>query len=153
MSPFEFVTAINETKQDLMAVDGAEKSYNSFIVNRALSYFPDTILFANEMNRYSHIPSRAKFEFFINSIRKRKRFSKWAKSSLSEDLEIVKEYYGYNNEKARSALTVLSTQQIQELKSKLFKGGHNTASKQRDRTADRGSVDSGHDAGGNAKRT
>lgn len=153
MSPFEFISAINETKRDLMALEGAEKSYNSFIVNRALSYFPDTVLFANEINRHSHIPSRAKFEFFINSIRKRKRFSKWVKNSLSEDLEIVKEYYGYNNEKARSALAILSVQQLQELKSRIYKGGLNTNSKQRDRTADRGSVDPSHDAGGDAKRT
>jgi hypothetical protein len=124
MNPFEYVNSINDTKVDIMVDDQAEKAYNSFLVNRSLSYFPDTILLANEMNRVPHIGNRLKFLFFINSVRKRKRFSKWGKPAESDALLIVKEYYGYSNEKARSALMVLSESQIDQLRQRLFKGGH-----------------------------
>lgn len=153
MSPFDFLNAINDTKKDIMVDEASEKAYNSFIVNRGLSYFPDTILFANEMNRFSQVPNRAKFLFFINSIRKRKRFSKWSKYHEPEALEIVKEYYGYNNEKARSALTVLSTEQLHELKSRIFKGGLNKPSIKRAGSSDPGGMDASDDARSDAQRT
>ena len=123
MNPFKFTDAINYTKQDIMIDDITEKAYNPFLINRSLSYFPDTVLAANEMNRNHHIDNRLQFDFFINIIRKRKRFSKWFKSEQISDLEIVKEYYGYSNEKARQILTLLSTEQINELKTKVAKGG------------------------------
>ena len=123
MNPFKFTDAINYTKQDIMTDDITEKAYNSFLINRSLSYFPDTVLAANEMNRNHHIDNRLQFDFFINIIRKRKRFSKWFKPEQISDLEIVKEYYGYSNEKARQILTLLSTEQINELKTKVAKGG------------------------------
>jgi hypothetical protein len=123
MNPFDYLNSINSTKKDIMVDDLAEKDYNAFMVNRSLSYFPDTILLANEMNRCHHIDSRLQFHFLINTIRKRKRFSKWAKAEDSEALEIVKEYYGYSNEKARQALTLLTNSQISELKQKVYKGG------------------------------
>ena len=106
-----------------MIDDITEIAYNSFLINRSLSYFPDTVLAANEMNRNHHIDNRLQFDFFINIIRKRKRFSKWFKPEQISDLEIVKEYYGYSNEKARQILTLLSTEQINELKTKVAKGG------------------------------
>ena len=123
MNPFKFTDAINYTKQDIMIDDVTEKAYNPFLINRSLSYFPDTVLAANEMNRNHHIDNRLQFDFFINIIRKRKRFSKWFKPEEISDLEIVKEYYGYSNEKARQILTLLSTEQINELKTKVAKGG------------------------------
>lgn len=123
MNPFKFTDAINYTKEDIMIDDITEKAYNSFLINRSLSYFPDTVLAANEMNRNHHIDNRLQFDFFINIIRKRKRFSKWFKPEQISDLEIVKEYYGYSNEKARQILTLLSTEQINELKTKVAKGG------------------------------
>ena len=123
MNPFKFTDAINYTKEDIMIDDITEKAYNSFLINRSLSYFPDTVLAANEMNRKHHIDNRLQFDFFINIIRKRKRFSKWFKPEEISDLEIVKEYYGYSNEKARQILTLLSTEQINELKTKVAKGG------------------------------
>ena len=123
MIPFKFTDAINYTKQDIMIDDITEKAYNPFLINRSLSYFPDTVLAANEMNRNHHIDNRLQFDFFINIIRKRKRFSKWFKPEQISDLEIVKEYYGYSNEKARQILTLLSTEQINELKTKVAKGG------------------------------
>ena len=106
-----------------MTDDIAEKSYNPFMVNRGLSYFHDTVLMANEMNRWHHIDNRLQFDFFINIIRKRKRFSKWLKPETVSDVEVVKEYYGYSNEKARQALTLLTSDQINELKKKVYKGG------------------------------
>ena len=123
MNPFEYLNAINHTKQNVMVDDLAEKSYNSFMVNRGLSYFSDTVLMANEMNRYHHIDNRLQFDFFINIVRKKKRFSKWNKPEIVSDVEVVKQYYGYSNEKARQVLTLLTSDQIDELKKKVYKGG------------------------------
>jgi hypothetical protein len=106
-----------------MIDDITEKDYNSFMVNRGLSYFQDTILFANEMNSNPHLDNRLQFDFLINIIRKRKRFSKWMKPETASDVEVVKEYYGYSNEKARQALTLLTSEQINDLKKKVYKGG------------------------------
>ena len=106
-----------------MIDDITEKAYSSYMVNRQLSYFPDTVLAANEMNRNHHIDNRLQFDFFINIVRKRKRFSKWFKPEQISDLETVKHYYGYSNEKARQVLHLLSTEQINELKNKVAKGG------------------------------
>lgn len=123
MNPFEYVNAINYNKKDIMVDDLAEKEYNPFIINKALSFFSDTILFANEMNKYHHLDSRLQFDFFINIIKKKQRFSKWLKPSEVENLELIKNYYGYSNEKAKSVLTVLSNEQIDELKTRMNKGG------------------------------
>jgi hypothetical protein len=123
MNPFDYLNAINDTKKDIMIDDIAEKNYNSFMVNRGLSYFNDTVIFANEMNRLHHLDNRLQFDFYINIIRKRKRFSKWIKPDIASDVEVVKEYYGYSNEKARQALTLLTLEQINELKKKVYKGG------------------------------
>ena len=123
MNPFEYVNAINYTKKNIMIDDVAEKAYAPYMVNRQLSYFPDTVLAANEMNRNHHADNRLQFDFFINIIRKRKRFSKWFKPEQISDLEVVKQYYGYSNEKARQVLTLLSTDNINELKNKVAKGG------------------------------
>lgn len=123
MNPFEYLNAINYTKQNVMVDDLAEKSYNSFMVNRGLSYFSDTVLMANEMNRYHHIDNRLQFDFFINIVRKKKRFSKWNKPEIVSDVEVVKQYYGYSNEKSRQVLSLLTSEQIDELKKKVYKGG------------------------------
>tara|TARA_B100000902_G_scaffold368465_1_gene391828 strand:- start:401 stop:787 length:387 start_codon:yes stop_codon:yes gene_type:complete len=123
VNPFDYVNAINYNKKDIMVDDIAEKEYNPFIINKALSFFPDTILFANEMNRFHHIDHRLQFDFFINIIRKKQRFSKWLKPSEIENIELIKECYGYSNEKAKSVLTILSNEQIDELKRRMNKGG------------------------------
>ena len=123
MNPFEYANAINYTKKDIMVDDITEKSYSSYMINRQLSYFPDTVLAANEMNRNHHLDNRLQFDFFINIIRKRKRFSKWYKPEIISDLDAVKKYYGYSNEKARQVLTLLNTEQINELKRKVTTGG------------------------------
>tara|TARA_B110000977_G_scaffold190354_1_gene261053 strand:- start:2221 stop:2613 length:393 start_codon:yes stop_codon:yes gene_type:complete len=122
-SPFEFVNAINQAKGDIMVDDIEEKSYSSYMVNRSFSYFLDTTLLANEMNINHHLDNRLQFDFLINTIRKAKRFSKWAKADYPKDLEVVKEYYGYSNDKAKVALTLLDNEQINELRLRVYKGG------------------------------
>ena len=123
MNPFEYVNAINTSKKDIMIDDIAEKAYVPFTINRSLSYFNDTALVANEMNKHSHIDKKLQFHFLINIIRKRKRFSKWNKPELVSDVDVVKEYYGYSNEKARQALPLLTPDQIMNLREKVSKGG------------------------------
>ena len=122
MTPFAFLNEISYNKRDIMVDDIAEKDYNSFIINRSLSYFNDTIIYANEMNINHHIDNRLQFQFLINIIRKRKRFSKWVKPKTISDVEIIKEYYGYSNEKAQQVLPLLTSKQINELKQKVYKG-------------------------------
>ncbi len=127
MNPFEFVKAINYTKKDIMVDDIAEEEYKPFLINRALSYFPDTVLYANEMNQNGHLDSRLQFDFFINIIRKRNRFSRWLKPSEIENLDVIKEYYGYSNEKAKSVLSLLNNSQIEYLRQRIYKGGRTNA--------------------------
>ena len=123
MNPFDYLNSINNTKKDIMVDDLAEKGYNSFMVNRGLSYFHDTVLMANEMNIHHHLDNRLKFDFLINIVRKKKRFSKWIKPETVSDVEVVKEYYGYSNEKAKQSLSLLTSEHIDELKKKVYKGG------------------------------
>ena len=123
MNPFEYLNAINDTKKDIMVDDIAEKGYNAFMVNRGLSYFHDTTLIANEMNQKAYLDNRLQFDFLINIVRKKKRFSKWMKQSSVSDVEVVKEYYGYSNEKARQALSLLTPEQLKALEKKVAKGG------------------------------
>lgn len=123
LSPFEFVTSINDSKKDIMVDDITERSYSSFMTNRSLSYFQDTVQFANLMNQYHHLDNKLQYHFLINIIRKRKRFSKWIKPDLDSDTEVVKQYYGYSNEKAKQVLSLLSPEQIKIIKQKVSKGG------------------------------
>jgi purine-nucleoside phosphorylase len=123
MGPFEFVKAIN-SKQDIIRDDLDEKSYLPYMINHSFSYFPDTVLLANEMNINHHVDNKLQNDFFINTIRKNpKRFSKWNKVKHDGDFEAVKEYYGYSNEKTRSALSLLSAEQINIIKQKVDHGG------------------------------
>lgn len=124
LSPFDFLNSINDSKIDIMSIDtDNEKLYNSFMVNRSLSYFPDTVFMANEMNRFHHLDSKLQYHFFINIVRKRKRFSKWSKAENINNIEAVKEYFGYSDSKAKQALTILSKEQIAVIQNKVFKGG------------------------------
>ena len=123
MNPFDYVNAINYSKENIIVDDITENGYNGFMTNRSLSYFQDTILMANEMNINHHIDNKLQFDFLINIVRKRRRFSKWFKPESESDVEVVKEYYGYSNEKACQALTLLTRNQIDELKKKVNKGG------------------------------
>ena len=123
MNPFEYLGSINNTKKDIMVDDITEKEYNAFIINRGLSFFPDTILYANEMNINHHIDSKLQYHFLINIIKKKKRFTKWVKPQEVANLEVIKEYYGYSNEKAKSVLSLLNNEHIEELKRRIYKGG------------------------------
>ena len=123
----DYLKAINETKEPLMDTDDEmwEKKYPPFIVNKCLAPFPDTIFLVNEMNINHHLDKKLQFDFLLNSIRTRKRYTPWLKASKQKNLEYVKEYYGYNNEKAKSALKLLNDDQIKTIKDSLNKGGRN----------------------------
>lgn len=123
MNPFEYTNSITSGKKDIMVDDLAEKSYSSYMVNKGLSYFNDTALIANEMNRLFHLDNKLQYHFLINIVRKRKRFSKWNKPELVNDVEVVKEYYGYSNDKARQVLPLLTSDQVKILREKVSKGG------------------------------
>lgn len=121
----DWLNSINYTKKDIMVDEYEEKKYPAFIVNKCLAPFPDTLLYVNEMNRLHGLDNRLQYDFLLNSLRKRKRFAKWMKVSKIKDLDVVKEYYGYSNEKAKQALDVLTEEQIKIIKIKLTKGGKN----------------------------
>jgi len=123
MTPFDYVKAINYTKSNLIVDDLTEKEYNPFIVNRALSMGMDTVLQANEMNRSPHLEKRLQFDFLLNTLRTRKRYTPWLKAKKEKYLEYVKEYYGYSNEKAKSALNILNDEQLKTIMNSLDKGG------------------------------
>jgi hypothetical protein len=125
-NPFDYINAINKNEDIIRSSESpelAEKEYSPYMVNRGLSYFPDTILYANEMNMLAHVDHILQFDYLLNSIRPRKRFSKWVKKREDSDIEAVKEYFGYGYAKAQQALTVLSTQQLDNIKQRLEKGG------------------------------
>ena len=120
MSPFEIIKAISSTKENILE---NEKDYNGFMVNRGLSYFPDTVIYANEMNKYHHLDTRLQFDFLINIVRKRNRFSKWNKSIESENINAIKKFYGYSNEKARDVLPLLSDENLKIIRGRIQHGG------------------------------
>jgi hypothetical protein len=126
----DYLKAINQSKEKLM--DGEdeewEKKYPPFIVNKCLSPFPDTIQLVNEMNQLPHLDKKLQFDFLINSLRPRKRFTPWMKAKKLDNLEYVKEYYGYSNDKAKTALEILNDEQISAIKKKLNKGGRHGTS-------------------------
>jgi len=122
MKPFDFINSITYKKNIAMDSNN-ESGYNPFITNRALSQFVDCILLSNEMNIRHHIDNKLQYDYFINRIRSKKRFKKWDKKLDNENIELIKEYYGYNNDKAITALSILSLQQLDIIKKKLNKGG------------------------------
>ena len=121
----DYRNAINYTKEPLMNTedDQWEKKYPPFIVNKCVAPFPDTVMLLNEINQLHHLDNKLQFDFLINSLRPRKRYTPWLKATKLENLEYVKEYYGYNNEKAKAALDILNDEQISAIKTRLNKGG------------------------------
>lgn len=115
-NPFDWLNSINQTKEDMMVDDITEKQYSPFMVNRGLSYFIDTVMDSNQMNMFASLDNRLQYDYYMNSIRKKKRFSKWAKKTSNEDVEVVKSYFNINDSKALEALTILSKDQIDEIK-------------------------------------
>lgn len=134
MTPFDFIKAITETKDNLLVgTDNdelAEKDYNPFIVNRGLSFFPDTVLYANEMNVHHTLDKSLQFLFLLNSIRPRKRYSKWLKKEKVDAIEMISECFGYSLAKSKDVVNLLSDEQLKLIKTKLEKGGVNTKEKQ-----------------------
>ena len=121
----KYLTAINWSKEKLLDTDDKdwEKKYPPYIINKGLSYFSDTVMYANEMNRLHGASKHMQFSFLLNTIRPQKRFSKWLKASKLSNLDLVKVYYGYSNEKAKQALELLTKKQIEYIKNKLYRGG------------------------------
>jgi len=119
----DYLNSINQNKKNIIIDDATEKAYPPFIVNKCLAAFHDTVLFANEMNMYPHLDKKLQYDFFINSINPRKRFSPWAKKTKVEYLDAIKEYYGYNDDKALQALRILSKDQLEHIKQLVDKGG------------------------------
>ena len=123
----DYLNAINTTKENVMDTEDEmwEKKYPPFIVNKCVAPFTDTLILVNEINRLHHLDKRLQFDYLLNSIRPRKRFTPWVKAKKLKNLEYVKEFYGYNNEKAKVALELLDEKQISAIKEKLNKGGRN----------------------------
>ena len=121
----DYLNAINYSKKNLMNTDddSVERKYPAYVVNRCLSYFPDTVLYANEMNRLSHLDNEMQFSYYLHSVRKRKRFSKWLKNEETDELNLVKQYYGYNSKRAREALDILSEEDIKNMRAEMNTGG------------------------------
>jgi len=120
----DYLYSINQSKINILDDDtDAERGYPPYIINRCLSSFTDTILFANELNKNSHLPHKLQYDFLLNSVKPRKRFSPWARKDSIDYLELVKEYYGYNDDKALQALRILTKDQLDNIKKILDKGG------------------------------
>ena len=121
----DYLNTINFSKKNLLEDEdpGWEKNYPSYIINKCMSHHMDTVMFANEMNQYPGLDKKLQYDFFINIVRPRKRFSPWGKKEKVKDLEYVKQYYGYSTEKALQALRILSPTQLDVIKTKLNKGG------------------------------
>ena len=125
MNPFDFVNSINHTKQDLFKdSEVSETSYVPYVVNKSLSYFPETVLHANEMNR-AYIDNKLQYHYLLNTVRPGKRYAKWVKREDNGELEAVREFYGYSMEKALQVLRILTPQNIHYIKQKLQRGGNN----------------------------
>ena len=119
---FDFVNDINYKKENVLTEEN-ESNYVPYVVNKSMSYFIDTIFQANEMNVRHTIDKRLQFDFLLNSVRSKKRFSKWAKPEKLESVEVIKEYYGYSDDKAKDVASILSHNDIDKIKDKLDKGG------------------------------
>jgi len=120
----DWLNSINLNKDDLIAEDPLlEKEYPPFIINKCMSGHLDTVLYANEMNMSHFLDKKMQYDFYLNSVRKRKRFSPWLRKDKVKDLDVVKSYYGYSNEKAQQALRILSPEQLAFIRSKLDTGG------------------------------
>lgn len=137
-NPFVFLESINWTKEDIIkSGDEEEKNYKPFLTNRALSYHVDSIFDANDMNMRSQLPEICQYQFYINNLPRKKRFSKWTKTTKNEEVEAVMEYFGYNRTKAEQALKILSKENIAMIYDLRNKGGVKKQNEQR--TTHRGS--------------
>lgn len=125
MNPFDYVNSITLSKKNLIVDEETEKGYQPWLTNQALAYHPDMIFYAQEMNINPHLDNKLQFDYLINSIRsaKRKRVQ-WIKKVKDDDLDVIREYYGYNRKNAQAALSILSEEQLKIIKTKIQKGGN-----------------------------
>ena len=120
----DWLNSINQTKKNIMDEDPSSvKDYAPYIINRCFSGHIDSLMYANEMNRFHFLPKKMQYDFFINILRTKKRFSTWLRKDTIKDLDYVKRYYGYSNEKAKQALRILTKEQLTFIKSKFETGG------------------------------
>lgn len=124
MNPFTFINEITYGKRDVIDSELAEREYNPFVTNRTLSYFIDTVFQANEINQRHQADNKLQFDYLINTVRKKKRFSKWIKPTTYESIELVKEYYGYSDRQAKDVVDILDHEQLETIRKKLSKGGN-----------------------------
>ena len=127
MTPFDFVNSITYNKQNLFdqysTENEANQEYVTYIINKALSLYPDTVLTVNQINMHTHLDKKLQYEYLLNIIRPMKRFAKWVKKTDSEDLEMIKKYYNFNNQKAKQALAILQPDDLESIKQQLQRGG------------------------------
>ena len=120
----DWLNSINQTKKNLIDEDPLmEKDYSPYIINRIYSGHLDAIMFANEMNMCNFLPKKLQYDFYLNSLRSKKRFSPWLRKDKIKDLDYVKRYYGYSNEKAQQALKILTKEQLNFIRLKFETGG------------------------------
>lgn len=126
MTAFDYVNSINFTKKNLMVGtendERSEKDYVPFLTNRSLSYFVDTLLYANEMNMYGHLDNKLQYSFLLNTIRPKKRFSKWAKSDVTDDIMLISQFFQFSIPKAREAIALLTENQINDIRELVTRG-------------------------------
>ncbi len=121
----DYLYSINQSKKNILDEDAeAVKNYPPYIVNKCLSSFVDTVLYSNEMNKNSHLDKKMQYDFYINTLKPRKRFSPWVKKQTLEHLDLVKRYYGYSHNKAVAALRILTKDQLEHIKQLLSTGGN-----------------------------
>ena len=120
----DWINSINQTKKNIIDEDPSiEKDYSPYVINRIYSGHLDSVMFANEMNKYHFLPKKIQYDFLLNSLRVKKRYAPWLRKDEIKDLDLVKRYYGYSNEKAKQALRILTKDQINFIKSKFETGG------------------------------
>ena len=122
-NPFDFVKSVSYDKKDLMVDEVEEKAYQPFLINKALSYHQDAVFLTNEMNVRHGVDNRLQYQFFLNTLRKRQRFSKWQKPYISKKIDTVKSYYKISTKEAKDYAEILSDKQIRELKNSMKTGG------------------------------
>ena len=123
MNFFDYLNNINNSENDIMHTEDDRKAYNSFMINRGLSYFPDTVLQANLMNMNYHTDVRLQYDVLRSSVRKKKRFSKWVKAEKQDNLQLIEDYYNCSLQKAKDYVSLLSTQDINTIKDRMDCGG------------------------------
>ena len=121
MNPFDVIASVSHTKKRLIDYDN-EKEYNAFLTNRGLSFYPDTIMYAQEMNQLAHLPGVMQYDYYFNALRPRKRWSKWHKNNDEKIIKVVMEYFDYSRVKALQALRILSPKDLETIAETMMRG-------------------------------